>query len=261
MMGVAVHRIAKCGRLVFAVAIVAFGAENLICARVGGDAMPVIPFVPAYPLAVWLTGAFLVAAGLSIAANKWVRQSATLFAIFFILCALLLEVPRAIAHPLDIGIRTVVFEPLAIAGAALVLAAALPGDARFSRWAGALGRYLFAVSAVVFGIDHFFILAFIASLVPPWIPGGLFWAWLTGAGFIAAGLSIASGWMERWGAFMLGTMFALWVLVLHGPRVLGLSRVVGAPRNPNEWSSAFIAVAMCGGAWILAEASSRRKEV
>lgn len=47
-------------------------------------------------------------------------------------------------------------------------------------------------------------------------------------------------------------MFAIWVLTLHLPRVLGLYGIAGAPRNPNEWSSLFIAIALWGGSWALA---------
>jgi hypothetical protein len=38
------------------------------------------------------------------------------------------------------------------------------------------GPYLFGASPVVFGVDHFLVLAVIASLLPAWLPGGLFWA-------------------------------------------------------------------------------------
>ena len=82
---------------------------------------------------------------------------------------------------------------------------------------------------------------------------------LAGAGFIAAGVCIATRWMARWGATLLGTMFGLWFLLLHAPRILGFSKVAGAPSNPNEWCSAFIALAMCGGSWIVAEAAPGQK--
>jgi len=46
-------------------------------------------------------------------------------------------------------------------------------------------------------------------------------------------------------------MFAIWVVTLHLPRVLGLYGIPGAPHNPDEWSSLFIAVALWGGLWAL----------
>ena len=46
-------------------------------------------------------------------------------------------------------------------------------------------------------------------------------------------------------------MFGIWVVTLHLPRVLGVYGIPGAPRDPDEWSSLFIAVALCGGLWAL----------
>jgi hypothetical protein len=74
----------------------------------------------------------------------------------------------------------------------------------------------------------------------------LFWAFFFGYAFMAAGVSIATKWMGQWGATLIGTMFLLWFFVLPIARVFGLAGIAGAPHNPNEWSSAFIALAMCG---------------
>jgi uncharacterized membrane protein len=115
------------------------------------------------------------------------------------------------------------------------------------------GRYLFAGSSVVFGISHFLVPRFIATLILAWIPGALFWAYFTGAAFIAAGFSVAIKLLDRLAATLLGTMFLLWFLILHAPRVLSAAR----SHNPNEWSSAFMALGMCGACWIIARASLR----
>ncbi len=55
--------------------------------------------------------------------------------------------------------------------------------------------------------------------------------------------------LARPAATMLGVMFFLFVVLLHIPRIVGNSR------NQNEWTSGFVALAMCGGAWILASAA------
>ena len=177
------------------------------------------------------------------------------------MCVLALLVPKAVASPLDLNVRTCVFEALALAASALTLAGCLQEEEHSSAGGGRLpnsaidraidqliasGPYLFAVSSVVFGVTHFLVPRFIASLVPASIPGGLFWAYLTGAGFIAAGISVATGLMARWGAFWLGIMFQLWFLLLHSPRV------AIHPHLPAEWSSAFIALGLGGGPWICA---------
>ncbi len=247
------------GRLLFEVAITAFGIEHLLRARFEQAVAFIIPGVPGNPFFAYLTGIALLAAGLSIAANSRARLTAILLGFLFLLCVLLLWVPRVAAHPFGVSIRTCAFETLAMCGSALTLAGCLPPRRRNSKgWGGALdkliglGPFLFAVSSVVFGVDHFVVLGVIASLVPTWIPGGLFWAYFTGSSFIADDVSMATQWMARWAAILLGAMLLFWFLLLHAPRV------VRASHNPDEWSSAFIALGMCGGSWISAWYSVQR---
>lgn len=251
--------LARQGRWIFALAIVCLGVEHFFFAHYSEPAVPILPWVPAHPWLAYLTGGFLVAAGLSILSGKKARLFAILLGTLFFVCSLLLQVPRAVAHPLDIGIRTLVFELLAMSASAFMFARTLPADGSVSTERGGVldkvlrsETYLFAVSSVVFGVDHFLILGFIASLIPTWIPGHMFWACLTGAAFIAAGVSIVTKWFAPWGAIFLGIMFGLWFLLLHSLRILGVIPIAGAFHNPNEWSSALIALGLCGGSWICA---------
>jgi uncharacterized membrane protein len=249
----------KPGRLIFALAIIALGIENLIYAHFGQVVMPVLPWVPGKPVLAYLVGIALLVAGLGVLTKAGARLSAALLGSLLALCTLLLEISRVATRPLDLAIRSRCFQTLAICGVALVLVGTLPraGDQfyqrvvtrdRFTR----IGCLLFALASVVFGIDHFLISHFIAGLIPRWIPGGLFWAYFTGIAFIAAGASIATAWMARWAATLLGVMFGLWFLLLHAPRLANRAFT----HDPNEWSSAFIALAMWGGCWIIAGAFS-----
>jgi hypothetical protein len=248
------------GRLLFAVAIAAFGIENLVCAHTSDPFLPVIPWVPSYPWLAYLTGLALLVGAVCIAVRFHERLTAILLGTLFLLCDLLLQLPKLLSAPLDVGIRTTAFETLTMCSAAWMLAASLPPESVVANhWEQVLnrllksGRYLFAISAIVFGIDHYIVFALIVSLIPHWIPGGgWLWAHITALAFIGAGLSIASGWMDRLAATMLGVMFLLWFLLLHGPRVVSYPK----SHNPNEWSSAFIALAVCGASWILAASLS-----
>ena len=249
----------KSGRLIFALAILALGIENLMYAHFGQVVVPVLPWVPGKAVLAYLVGIALLGAGLGLLTKSAARFSAALLGTLLALCMVLLQIARVAASPLDLGIRTRCFETLAIASVALVLLGTLPraGDQfyqrvvirdRFTR----TGCLLFALASVVFGIDHFLLLHFIASLVPSWIPGGLFWAYFTGIVFLAAGVSIATEWLAAWAATWLGVMFGLWFLLLHAPRLAQSAFT----HDPNEWSSAFIALAMWGGCWIIAGAFS-----
>jgi uncharacterized membrane protein len=112
-----------------------------------------------------------------------------------------------------------------------------------------LGRILVAVSLVVFGVQHFIYGGFVATLVPAFMPGRLFWAYFVGVAFVAAAAGIFVQILARPAATMLGVMFFLFVVLLHIPRIIGKSG------DGNEWTSGFVALAMCGGAWIVASAA------
>jgi uncharacterized membrane protein len=252
------------GRAIFALAIVGLGIETLACAQrvtflYSGapaprfKAIPVLPFLPPIPWLAYLCGAILGICGAGLLIKRTERMAAMAVGSLMFLGAVILNAPKSAAIPGDMSLRTVVFEPLAIAA----LAWLLPSRYATPNWLAGASRYLLAVSLIVFGVDHFLALAPIGTLIPPWIPWHVFWIAFFGAGFIAAGLSIALNVLPRWGAACLGLMFAIWVFTLHLPRVLfGLYGGKG-PHNPDEWSSLFIAIALWGGSWALAHPAPR----
>ncbi|HLK66402.1 MAG TPA: hypothetical protein VKU19_23370 [Bryobacteraceae bacterium] len=160
------------------------------------------------------------------------------------LCVLILEAPKYGAQIGSISLRTIVFEPLALA----TLAWLLP-QCSAPRALVLVSRYLLALSLIVFGVDHFLVWIFIANLLPAWIPWHMFWVAFFGASFLATALSMVLRILPREAGFAMGLMFAIWVLTLHLPRVLGLYGIPGAMMNPDEWSSLFIAMGLWGGFW------------
>jgi uncharacterized membrane protein YphA (DoxX/SURF4 family) len=242
------------GRSLFAVAMMAFGIQHLILAVTGAGLGP--PWTPEYHLLAYLIGAGLVAASVALAAGWQVRCAAIVVALVALVRALICYAPRLAASPRDPGPWTSGFELLAMCGASLVLAAAFTRSRSRSGRGGALfesGRSLFAVSLLVFGILHLMYGAFVATLIPKWIPGHLFWAYFVGVAFIAAALAIVSGKLAPLAATLLGLMFFLWVVTLHAPRVMA------ALHNANEWTSMWVALAMSGGSWIVAGALAERE--
>jgi hypothetical protein len=48
-------------------------------------------------------------------------------------------------------------------------------------------------------------------------------------------------------------MYGSWVLMLHLPRVLA------QPAMRAEWTSLFVALALCGGAWLVADSLNDKR--
>jgi uncharacterized membrane protein len=249
------------GRAIYSLAIFAIGVETMVIARTVAhplgaqyNGISVIPWLPAIPGLGYLFGVIWIACAIGMLIPRTLRTSALLLGVLFSVCTLVLIIPKYLRLPGDMGLRTVVFEPLSIA----CLAWLMIGPNAIPSFLERGSRYLSAIAMVIFGVDHFLGLGFIASLLPRWIPWHVFWVAFFGVAFIAAGISFAARILLPWAAAGLGLMFAIWVLTLHLPRVLGLYGIPGAPKNPDEYSSLFIAVALWGGPWALARVYSRR---
>jgi uncharacterized membrane protein YphA (DoxX/SURF4 family) len=241
------------GRWFLALAVMAFGIEHLVYATSGAGLGA--PWSPEDHLLAYVAGIVFLAAGVSLATGKQARLTAWIMAILFLARAALFYAPRVAAAPRDPGPWTSAFELLAMCGASLILATSLTrkSSQRGNRpgLSFQLGRVLFSAPLVVFGVQHLLYGPFIARLIPLWIPGRLFWAYFVGVAFIAAALAIVAGKLAVLAATLLGTMFLLWVLMLHGPRV------AGAMRNGDEWTSLFVALALSGAAFVIAGVSRR----
>jgi uncharacterized membrane protein YphA (DoxX/SURF4 family) len=108
---------------------------------------------------------------------------------------------------------------------------------------------------IAFGTDHFLYVPFVASLVPVWIPGPIFWTYFAGVALIAGGVGMMMPMTARLAATMVGIMLFLWVLMLHIPRAIADPfSLIG-----NEWTSVFQALALSGVAFILGEVGSEAK--
>jgi len=249
--------LAKPGRILFAIPILAFGIQYFEYGRFQGGLPPVPPWAPGGSVLAYLTGAILIVAGVSMVINNRARLSATVLGIFFVACVALLHIIRLSSVIHNGNDRTRAVEALALGSAAWILAELLPSSGVSRAWDGLsrplakVGIYLFAISLVIFGAQHFMYAQFIATLIPAWIPGHLFWVYFTGVAFIATALAIVTGILASLGAALLGLMFLLWVLVLHAPRAFA------APRNGDELTSLFVAMAMCGSCFVIAAAKKR----
>lgn len=248
----------KPGRILFAIPILVFGIQYLTYGRFQGGLPPVPPWAPGGSVLAYLTGAILTTAGISLAINIQSRLAATLLGILFVGCVAVLHSMRLGSVIHDGNDRTRAVEALALGAAAWILAGILPARVRITEgWESLtghlakIGLYLFAISLVIFGWQHFMYAQFIVTLIPAWIPGHLFWVYFTGVGFIATALAIVTGIQARLGATLLGVMFLLWVILLHTPRVFA------APRNGDELTSLFVAMAMCGSCFVIAAEGKR----
>ncbi|HMH05655.1 MAG TPA: hypothetical protein VK579_03145, partial [Terriglobales bacterium] len=248
------NMLGRFGLLFFSLAIIGIGVETLICSYVSSHSpgpyykvVPVIPWLPAIPILAYLVGAILVLCGAGLLFQRTSVVSSITLGAVMLLCGLAFDVPRR-PNLMSAEWRTNVLEPIAIGS----LAWLAPGLGGIPGWLRRASRYLLAFALVVFGIAHFQVLTFIAGMVPGWISWHRFWTVFFGVAFISAGVSFATGFLQRWAALGVGLMFALWTVTIHLPSLL-------TAQDPDKWSDVFIVIALWGGFWGLVRDLRDRK--
>jgi uncharacterized membrane protein YphA (DoxX/SURF4 family) len=112
-----------------------------------------------------------------------------------------------------------------------------------------IAKYLFAVWLIPIGLSHFFYVKGTIDLIPAWIPVRIFWAYLTGAGHIAAGLGVLFNVVPRLAALMEAAMLSVITVLVWVPAVLA------APRTRMPWTAFFISWAITAAVWAVAQST------
>lgn len=187
-------------------------------------------------------------AGLAMQWRRAASLSALALIILYGLAEVFLDIPRGIAQPFVFVAWYGVAEHLALAAGGLVIysyrAQLEPASAECL---SKIGRLIFAMSLIYFGLAHHFFLPFTVKLVPAWLPPGqTFWAYATAAGHVAAGIALLSGIYARPATMLLTAMFIVFAILVHAPRVLF------EPHTHFNWAENNINFALIGAAWVIA---------
>ena len=107
-----------------------------------------------------------------------------------------------------------------------------------------IGRIMFAVPFALFGMMHFMAAGDMAGMVPAWVPGGVFWVYLTGLALIAATVSLITKKHIYLASLLLTFLLIVFVLTIHLPSIMG--------GNQMAMSSLLKDTALAGGALLIA---------
>jgi uncharacterized membrane protein YphA (DoxX/SURF4 family) len=214
-------KIVALSNLCFAIPLAVFGALHLSAAP--GLATMVPSFVPWHLFWAYFVGFALLAAALSIATKIQVRWSGLLFGCMMFLFVAMMDLPATLADPHNRIDWTLMLRELSFGAGGWVLA----GDAlgRTSAAGSKLvtfGRIVIGVTAIFYGVEHFLYPINVPGvplekLMPVWIPGPRFIAYLTGIILLVAGVGILLNKKTRMAASYLGTWIVLLVVFIYGP--------------------------------------------
>lgn len=216
-------RIVALTNLCFAVPLAMFGAEHFSLGRSMIALVP--PYMPLRLSWIYIVGAALIVAALSIATKVQVQWSGLLFGIMMFLFVALIHLPGAVEGG-ERNIWTIVVREMSFGGGGWVLAGvALNRLHRKGNGLLIVGRVLIAIAALVFGVLHF-MHPFgvpgvpLAKEMPAWIPARAVIDYVTGAFLIAGGVCFLVGRKTRVAATLLGIWILLLTVCYYGPMLI-----------------------------------------
>jgi uncharacterized membrane protein len=264
------------GPLLFAIPMAIFGADHLTAAKFVAMAVP--SWIPGHLFWAYFVGVALISAALSLATKIQWRLGAAMLGSMTFLSVMLIHIPTCLATPHDKTRPTILLRDLALSAGAWAfavsqtergLAPSAEGRVRGLR-ARTLGprlitgaRFIVAIAIAVFGIDHFLYPTFAPGIpqengavfvtMPPWVPGHVVWAYLTGATFVACALGRMIRERARIAAAVLGLTVLVLILLVYIPLT-----VAQASDIANGLNYLAIHFALAGAALLLAGALPAR---
>jgi uncharacterized membrane protein len=237
----------------FAIGMIGLGVLALIYGDFALVWQPVAAWVPGRTALAYASGVLMLLGGIGLLFNATVAWSIRVLFPYLIIWALL-KVPALFVAPgmeavwLGLGELTVLLSGGWVLFARL---SALPDDSPFSFATGERGvriaRIMFALSLIPIGLSHIVYVQATADLVPAWLPYRTGWAYLTGAGHIAAGLGVLFSVLPRAAAYAEAGMLSVFTLLVWIPAILA------APKTRLPWTAFFISWAISAAAWAVAQ--------
>lgn len=116
-----------------------------------------------------------------------------------------------------------------------------------------IARIVYAIPFALFGVNHFIAGSNMAGAIPPYIPGGVFWVYFTGAALVAAAISLVINVKTKLSMRLLALMLLIFMLTMHMPGMFN-------PQTAMMSTMGFFKdMALAGAALLFAEVSELNK--
>ncbi|GAB3789814.1 hypothetical protein [Dyella agri] len=247
-------RTASVGHAVFAVTLIALGILGLIEGGFTVIWQPVFDHVPAARLLGYLCAAVSLACGLG---SFWPRSTSLAARVLFFYAAswmLVFKLPLIAQAPLTEGSYQYCGEMAVVVAGVWVLHAWFATDADGRRLGFAVGdqglrmaRVLYGLALIAFGFSHYAYLNLTAPLIPYWLHAPVFWAYLTGGAYLAAGAAIVFNVLARLAATLSAMMMGLFLLLIWLPMV------VAGHISAFHWGETYATWVLTAAAWVVAD--------
>jgi uncharacterized membrane protein len=239
----------RIGRLLFALSVAASGIYQLVTGRF----VNLVPVNPAHvqPWQAYLLGVLLVLIGVGLLLRRTVSAAAVTLAVLLLVLFFGFGLRVAIANA---SMGYVWVDPLMmlaiLGGVSLVV---VPGDGSAS---GSIDRVFEEMTRFVplalgaflayCGALHFPYAKYVAGLIPPWIPGHMFWTYFAAVALIAGGIGLLVPQTARLAATMSGIMLISWFFLVHIPLAISTHTVSEVSRGFQAVQDGAVALMLAG---------------
>ena len=114
-----------------------------------------------------------------------------------------------------------------------------------------VGRIMFAVPFAMFGMMHIMMASNMTGMVPSWVPGGVFWVYVTGMALVAAAISIIAKKQIYLASVLLAVLLGVFVMTIHLPALLGGDQMAMGGMLKD--------ISLAGGALLIADLFKEKK--
>jgi uncharacterized membrane protein len=253
----------------FAIGLIGMGVLALVYGDFAMVWQPVAPWFPGRTVLAYGSGVLMVGCGVGLffrATTAWALR----IVLPYLVVWQMLKFPSLVVAPKMEAVYLGFGEIAVLLAGGWTLFARL-GDLSGTKfaWAGGeqavrFARYYFAVWIIPIGISHMLYLKPTLDLIPPFLPGKVFWAYLTGIGQIASGLGVLFGVLPRVAAWAEAAQISLYALLIWLPAILLENKNLGpsfAHANQRlSFTAFFISWIIAAGAWAVAQNVRRKKE-
>jgi uncharacterized membrane protein YphA (DoxX/SURF4 family) len=248
-------RTSDVGRHVFGAAAIIFGVAGLIWGDFASNWQPVRS-VPYHTALAYLAAVSLLGAGIAVQWRRTARVALLVLAFWYLIFAGFWA-PRVILLPRIAGTWSGFAEQFCLVVAAMMAYVTLSdGNEPWTDAALRVGRMLFGLCLISFGVVHFEALKQTADMVPSWLPPNQrFWAAATGVAHLLAGVAIVTGVQALLAARLQTAMFLGFGLLVWLPSF------IAKPTAHNVWGGNAMNLAAVGAAWIVVDILGARAVV
>jgi uncharacterized membrane protein len=253
------------GRWFFAAAMIGLGIVGLLSGDFAMDWQQVPQWVPGREALAYACAAVPFAGGVGLLWGRSAAAASRVLLIYLLLWFVLLRVIPVAVAPADLDAWGGVGENGIMLAGGLVLFAAYgirAGDSApgAQRRTVRVAQVLFGIALPLCAISHFIYARGAARhWVPPWLPWHISWVYLSGVGWVVAGVGVLVGIYPRLAAVMVTGMTAAFTLLDWGLNVVGSHYAPTLLPDPAAvttrwaWTGLFISSSITAGAWVVAD--------